>query len=396
MKKRIMILGAGIYQIPLIKKAKEMGLETIVVTPKGPYPGIQMADIVLDKDTTDAESIILAAKEYDIAGIVTAGTDVSVPTVGAVVDALKLKGPTKQVAVTVSSKSRFRSFLQKNRLNHPEFVRCEDIEDAWTFYRNINSKIVMKPDDSSGSRGVSVIEQGQPEKVVQEAYDNAIKFSRSKVVCAEAFIDGVEVGGDAFVLNGEIIFITTTCKYFDGVVVQGHSLPSSLSDEAIPLVKDEIQRAAFQLNYLDGPINFDVMIGESKVTIIEMGLRNGGNGIVDLVYHSYGVDLMKWLLAYVLSQPIDKTKIKEPKSISSYVFGSENKGILIKISNLQELRTQVPEVLDMVLAKQPGDSVEAFIHNANLIGYLLLNCGESGYQQIVTRIREVLKIEVRE
>ena len=28
--KKILILGAGIYQVPLIKKAKEMGLYTIV------------------------------------------------------------------------------------------------------------------------------------------------------------------------------------------------------------------------------------------------------------------------------------------------------------------------------------------------------------------------------
>lgn len=35
MKKRIMILGAGVYQVPLIKKAKEMGLETVVFSPKG-------------------------------------------------------------------------------------------------------------------------------------------------------------------------------------------------------------------------------------------------------------------------------------------------------------------------------------------------------------------------
>ena len=42
-KKKLMILGAGIYQVPLIKKAKEMGLETLVVSIKGNYPGIALA-----------------------------------------------------------------------------------------------------------------------------------------------------------------------------------------------------------------------------------------------------------------------------------------------------------------------------------------------------------------
>ena len=35
MKRKIMILGAGIYQVPLIRKAKEMGLETLVVSIPG-------------------------------------------------------------------------------------------------------------------------------------------------------------------------------------------------------------------------------------------------------------------------------------------------------------------------------------------------------------------------
>ena len=42
--KKIMILGAGIYQVPLILKAKEMGLYTLVVSYPGPYPGFALAD----------------------------------------------------------------------------------------------------------------------------------------------------------------------------------------------------------------------------------------------------------------------------------------------------------------------------------------------------------------
>ena len=66
MKNRIMILGAGVYQVPLIIKANEMGLETIVISPKGNYPGILLADIFLEIDTTDSKGILKAAKIYDI------------------------------------------------------------------------------------------------------------------------------------------------------------------------------------------------------------------------------------------------------------------------------------------------------------------------------------------
>ena len=44
--KKILILGAGIYQVPLIKTAKKLGIYTIVASIPGNYPGFELADKV--------------------------------------------------------------------------------------------------------------------------------------------------------------------------------------------------------------------------------------------------------------------------------------------------------------------------------------------------------------
>ena len=44
--KKLMIMGAGIYQVPLIRKAKDMGIYTIAVSIPGNYPGFAVADEV--------------------------------------------------------------------------------------------------------------------------------------------------------------------------------------------------------------------------------------------------------------------------------------------------------------------------------------------------------------
>lgn len=44
--KKILILGAGIYQVPLIKAAKRLGIYSIVVSIPGNYPGFALADKV--------------------------------------------------------------------------------------------------------------------------------------------------------------------------------------------------------------------------------------------------------------------------------------------------------------------------------------------------------------
>ena len=60
--KKIMILGAGIYQVPLIKTAKRMGLYTIVVSIPGNYPGFALADKVYYENTVDDEKILEIAR----------------------------------------------------------------------------------------------------------------------------------------------------------------------------------------------------------------------------------------------------------------------------------------------------------------------------------------------
>ena len=51
--KKLMIMGAGIYQVPLIKTAKRMGIHTIAVSIPGNYPGFALADENCYENTVD-------------------------------------------------------------------------------------------------------------------------------------------------------------------------------------------------------------------------------------------------------------------------------------------------------------------------------------------------------
>ncbi len=138
------------------------------------------------------------------------------------------------------------------------------------------------------------------------------------------------------------------------------------------------------------------MINEKEVTVLEIGLRNGGNGILELIYYYQGINLPEWLLTYTLGDPMPEQSVFEGRENSSYVFGAERSGRLENISGLAEITAAVPEVFEMILAKKRGDHVEKFVHNANLVGYLLLRCGHTEYKSVVSRIREVLRVNVEE
>lgn len=390
----ILVLGAGIFQVPLITKIRELGYQAIVASIRGDYPGIAIADIFVEADTTNFEKILSIAKTYNVLAVVTTGTDVSVPTVAFVTEKLNLKGPTLQVAQIVSSKTNFREFLKENDFNGPEFKRCHSIHEALNFYNTQKGKIVLKPDDASGSRGVNILSPDLSESKFEVFFKEAMNFSRNSIICAESFIEGIEVGGDAFLRNGELMSFTTTHKHMEGVVVKGHTVPANISDGNLRMIKDEILKITHKLEYCHGPLNFDVIIGKSKATILEMGLRNGGNGIVNIIGHSQNVDLAELLIDYVTDQKLRLPKQFLNRQVSSYVFGVSKKGILKSITSIEKLKRSVPEIIDVILAKKLGDMVEPFTHNANLIGYIIIDSDVEKYPHITGKIKECLLLEV--
>lgn len=113
--KKVLILGAGIYQVPLIKTAKKLGVYSIVVSIPGNYPGFELADKVYYENTTDYEKILEIAQKEKIDGIVTAGTDVAVITIGKVCDKLGLTGLSEEAAVIATDKLKMKEVYEEDR-----------------------------------------------------------------------------------------------------------------------------------------------------------------------------------------------------------------------------------------------------------------------------------------
>ena len=107
--------------MPLIKKAKEMGLETLVVSIKGNYPGIALADSFYEIDTRDYEKILETAKREKISGICTSGTDVAVRAIGFVCDNLGLCGIPREAAWKVTDKFWMKVALKARRVINRRF-----------------------------------------------------------------------------------------------------------------------------------------------------------------------------------------------------------------------------------------------------------------------------------
>lgn len=63
--KKIMILGGGVNQVPLIKKAKELGLYVVICSNKNNVPGIALSDGYYQVDAINPELLIKVGKKRD-------------------------------------------------------------------------------------------------------------------------------------------------------------------------------------------------------------------------------------------------------------------------------------------------------------------------------------------
>ena len=113
MNKKLMILGASILQLPAIEKARELGLNTIVVDMNPNAIGFNVEGVQKEViSTIDIPAILEAAKKYKIDGIMTLATDMPMRAVAAVSTEMNLVGIDADTALKATNKAEFQSILK--------------------------------------------------------------------------------------------------------------------------------------------------------------------------------------------------------------------------------------------------------------------------------------------
>jgi biotin carboxylase len=394
-RKKLMILGAGPFQVPGIRKAVELGYYVISVDDRPHNIGHKFSHQYLNCSTTERENLAHQAEELAIDGICTFSSDVAVPSVGYVCDRLRLPGVSLATARRMSTKHLFREAQQQANLPHPRFVAGQSLDELPTLVGALRFPVVVKPVDSSGSRGVRLLTHRSVSEL-GSAFSVAQRFSASGVVCVEEFVEAKEFGGDGTLSGGQLAFVAITEKHLADFVVTGHSLPSTLSQDDRRRVRLAIEDCCRAVGYCEGPVNFDVKVSPECVIVLEMSARNGGNGIPAVIKRATDVDVEEATIRLAVSDMLQLPESKDPmRGAASLVFGSRSGGILGQISDFADVKAAVPELVELNLAVPLGGSVEPFQHNGNLIGYAVFDCEPAGqYAEIAARIESALDIRV--
>lgn len=371
--KKIMILGAGIYQVPLIRAAQKMGLYTIVSSIPGDYPGFALADKVYYINTTDHEAILDICRQEMISGICTTGTDVAVSTIGYVCEHMNLNGISWKSSRNVTDKALMKECFKKGNVNTAAFHRVETYEQAESAAERIGYPVVLKRVDSSGSRGIMTVDTPYQ---LPKAYANASKDSSKKYILVEEKINGIEIGVDGIVQNGELVFFAPHEKtvYRAGKITipVGHSFPFHGSADLIEEIHHQTTLAVKALELNNCAINADVFVDKfnGRVSIIEMGGRTGATCIPELISLYYGFDFYQKILFNALGQFSDFTPAHNPVPCESRLLMSPVHGTITDI-DMKTLQNLKKEHIQICLDYPVGHSVEQMINGTTRIGHVV-------------------------
>lgn len=369
--KKVMILGASIGQLPIIKKAKELGYELAVVDYDDKAVGIPYADKFYHVSTIDEKGVINAAVDFQPDGITTVQTDMPVRAMARACEKLKLPGITPDTALKATDKEKMIEAFKAHDVSSPDFFIIEKEKKIEEFIEKIEYPCIFKPSDNSGSRGVSLVTH---RKQVKEALKHSRDNSRNGRVIVEEFMQGPEVSVEVLMKDGKGHVLAVTDKMTTGApyfVEIGHSEQSQLNKKTVDDIKKLAVNALLAVGVTNGPGHVEIIVTNEGPKLVELGARLGGDFITtDLVPLSTGVDMLGAVLKNACGEDIDSDIVPRFNKGSAIRFIQAEKGRICSVHGIEDAEN-CKGIVKIELLKHIGDFVPTLQSSLDRTGYVI-------------------------
>jgi biotin carboxylase len=372
--KKILFLGGAAMQMPPIRYARQQGHYVITCDYLPENPGHKLAHEYHNVSTTDKEAVLEVARKTRIDGIVAYASDPAAPTAAYVGNVLGLPSNPYEAVLTLARKDLFRRFLREHGFHVPCSESFDSLPAVQEYARTLRLPLFVKPVDSSGSKGVT---QVQDLADLTTAFSHALSYSRAKRVVVEERIvrEGYQVAGDGFVVGGRLAFRCFANEHFDklcnGLVPIGESFPAIHDPRLLDTAHRETQRLLTLLGMKTGALNFDfVFTAAGEFFFLELGPRNGGNLIPEVIRYLTGVDLVQYTVDAALGLDCSRLQMEVPQSCySSYIVHALQDGVCSELWMTERFRSHVVEENIWV---KPGEAVRRFQGSNDTLGTAIL------------------------
>lgn len=397
--KKILLLGGSAQQVIAIQTAKRLGYYTVLCDYLPDNPGQYEADKFYLVSTTDKDAVLQVAQQEQVDGVLAYASDPAAPTAAYVAEKLGLPGSPYQSVETLCNKDQFREFLRNNGFNAPQSNGYSSAQEVMDEIQRYHLPIIIKPVDSSGSKGATVLHSLDG---LAQAIDFAFSFSRSHRIIVEEFIEKKHpylIGGDVFIENGKIILWGLLNCHRDNrvnpLVPVGKSYPLELPEADIENVKATLQAMVDRLHITSCAMNVELVVDKNgKVWPIDVGPRNGGNMIPDLLGMIFGVDVVEMSILAAMGMPTGVTEVHARGLFATHNLHSDRDGIFNQILFDTEIKQYLKRIC---IYKKIGDKVERFDNAAKCLGIIFLEFpNKITAQRILTNLENYIDVQLEE
>ncbi|MFC2124719.1 ATP-grasp domain-containing protein [Bacteroidota bacterium] len=312
MNKKLLIIGAGVEQIPAILMARDMGIYTITSDYNPDAPGMHLADSSYVVSTDDFKGNLNIAEKEKIDGVMTICSETGIPVIGKICDSLNLTGISEDTAIKSTDKESMNEMMRKYDVDIPARKIVSSLNEAIEFTSKFQGPWVLKPSDSSGQRGISFFDSTLK---LKDLFDEAKKYASNRKVLIDQFVSGKEINVTAVVHDKTIHIlsladrITLPPPHF-GIAVT-HSAPPGITDEQKNQVTDSARRAIHAIGLDNGIAYPQIVVTEEGPKLIEIASRMPGGYNREMALYLSGVDMIRAQILISLGLEFDIDEIRE-------------------------------------------------------------------------------------
>lgn len=398
---KLLVIGAGIGQVNMIKKAKAAGIHVTVATLPGNQPGINIADDVIYCDVYQREEIVRLAKEHGITAVTSDQNDLMNPTVAYVAEKLDLPGNTYKQVMSYCSKTTYRDNCDKLGIPGSRHVAVENEDYDFSAF-DAPFPWIVKPSDSQSSVGVQRIDEMHQ---LRPALRFALSKSPTHKAIVEEFFIGKEIVCEGFIEDGKYRLLAfADRKYFDldKLLIPSQTLfPSQVSPELLARVVECEKKMAAYIHPAFGITHSEYLVNEDRneICVVESALRGGGVYISShLIPLCTGIDINDILLQKVMGRQIDIEEVFEQRkaAASGYVCFYLPEGTVDEIKGKDDLKKMNFVKMASIDDIEVGQVTERMVHKGLRKGPILV-AGENrtDLENKIKLVQETLQIFVR-
>lgn len=367
--KVLMFLGGGRSNLNALITAKKMGIYTIVLGFEGDYPCYKLADKLIYVDIKDKVEVLRVAKNENVNGILLCCSDRALQTVGYICDKLNLCGLSESSSMLCCDKLMMKETLFKRGINTAKYVKVEKGDDVNDKIKTLQFPLIIKAVDLQGSMGMIIINDSTS---LQNGFNKVMKETKKSYCIIEEFIKGVEIGAQAFVYNGNILFVLLHGDIiYSGPLTNvpiGHYVPLTMDNNIIKKISNEVVSAIRAIGLDNCAVNVDIILKDEVPYILELTGRVGANCLPELTSWHLGVDYYKMIVSCAIGE--DPTEYYIPKIsnnvILSRMLTSNDSGMLNNVVFPNNKNVPYAE-----LFTKRGSEIRAFSNSNDCIGQFL-------------------------